>query len=320
MAQPGSRGARRLGRERRQEPVRARGQHRPLQRAGGDPGGGRRIRPRRHPRQRRDLAADHLHGSAARGAAPRGAHHAAHQAAGDQARVLQLGALGRRGRRGGGQGRAPRGGGVHARPQALPQARRPGSEGHPAPRPAGHRQDAAGQGGGQRVQRHLLRPVGGLVRGDVRGPRRRTHPAAVPPGAQGGPGDHLHRRARRRGGHPRQGHLRREGPDAEPAAGGARRLRRPRRRGGDRGLQHAGASRSGAAAPGPLRPPDPGHPARPQGPQGDPRRAHRGQAAGRRRGPGADRPPDERAERRRAGQHLQRGRDLRRAQPPRLAR
>ncbi len=38
-----------------------------------------------------------------------------------------------------------------------------------------------------------------------------------------------------------------------------------------------------------------------------------GKPLARRRGPGADRPPDQRAERRRAGQHLQRGRDLRRA-------
>ena len=72
----------------------------------------------------------------------------------------------------------------------------------------------------------LLRPVGLLVRRDVRRPRRGPHPAAVPPGAQGGAGDRLHRRARRGGRHARQGHLRREGPDAQPAAGGARRLRR----------------------------------------------------------------------------------------------
>ena len=50
----------------------------------------------------------------------------------------------------------------------------------------------------QESNAHLLRPVGVLVRRDVRRPRRGAHPAAVPPGAQGGPGDHLHRRARRR--------------------------------------------------------------------------------------------------------------------------
>ena len=76
-------------------------------------------------------------------------------------------------------------------------------------------------------------------------------------------------------------------------------------------------ARPRAAAPRPLRPPDLRLPARPQGPRGDPRRAHRGQAAGRGRRPGPDRPPDERAERRRPGQHLQRGGDLRRPRPPR---
>ena len=246
-----------------------------------------------------------------------GPRDAADQAAGDQALVLELRRLGRRGRGGGGQGRAARGGRVHARPQALQGARRARAQGHPAARPSGHRQDAAGQGRGQRVQRDLLRPVGRLVRGDVRGPRRRAHPAAVPPGAQGRPGDRLHRRARRGGRHPRQGHLGREGPDAQPAAGGARRLRRPRRRGRDRRLEHARAARPGAPSPGALRPPDPGHAARPEGPPGDPRRAHRVKAARAGRGPRPDRPPDQRAQRRRPGQHLQRGGDLRRAQPAR---
>ena len=49
-----------------------------------------------------------------------------------------------------------------------------------------------------------------------------------------------------------------------------------------------------------------------QGPPRDPRRAHARQAAGRRRRPRARRPPDQRPDRRRPGQHLQRGRDLRR--------
>ena len=57
-------------------------------------------------------------------------------------------------------------------------------QGRPAARAARHRQDAAGQGGGRRVGRHLLLAVGGLVRGDVRRPRRGAHPQAVRRGAQ----------------------------------------------------------------------------------------------------------------------------------------
>ena len=127
------------------------------------------------------------------------------------------------------------------------------------------------------------------------------------------PGDHLHRRARRRRRHARQGHLGREGPDAQPAAGRARRLRRPRRDRRDRRLQPARQARPGAAAPGPLRPPDLRLAARPQGPPRDPRRAHARQAAGREGRPRHRRPPDQRPDRRRPGQPLQRGRDLRRA-------
>ena len=183
--------------------------------------------------------------------------------------------------------------------------------------PPGHGQDAARQGGRERVERALLRPVGLLVRRDVRRPRRRAHPAAVPPGAQGRTGDHLHRRARRRGCHPRQRHLRREGSDAQPAAGGARRLRRQRQRRRDRRLQPAREARPRAAAAGPLRPPDPRHAARPEGPPQHPPGPHARQAAGRGRGPRGDRPPDQRHDRRRPRQHLQRGRDLRRARAPR---
>ena len=47
------------------------------------------------------------------------------QAAGDQAAVVGLDRMGRRGRRRGGQGRAARGGGVPARPEALQGARAP---------------------------------------------------------------------------------------------------------------------------------------------------------------------------------------------------
>ena len=76
-------------------------------------------------------------------------------------------------------------------------------------------------------------------------------------------------------------------------------------------------ARPGAAAPGPLRPPDLRLAARPEGPAGDPRRAHAQQAAGRGRRPRHRRAPDQRPDRRRPGQHLQRGRDLRRPRAPR---
>ena len=52
-------------------------------------------------------------------------------------------------------------------------------QGHPAARPARHRQDAAREGRREGVRRTLLQPVRELVRRDVRGPRRRADPAAV---------------------------------------------------------------------------------------------------------------------------------------------
>ena len=58
-------------------------------------------------------------------------------------------------------------------PERFNEARREGAEGHPAARPARHRQDAAGQGRRQRVRREVLLPVGRRVRRDVRRPRRR---------------------------------------------------------------------------------------------------------------------------------------------------
>ena len=72
----------------------------------------------------------------------------------------------------------------------------PRSEGRPAARPARHGQDAARQGGRQRVRRAVLRPVGVVIRRDVRRPGRGAHPPAVPRGPQERSGDHLHRRAR----------------------------------------------------------------------------------------------------------------------------
>ena len=187
--------------------------------------------------------------------------------------------VGRRRRRRRGQGRAAGGRRVPARPQALPRARRQGPEGHPAARPARHRQDAAGQGGRQRVGREVLLAVGRRVRRDVRRPRRRAHPAPVRDRARQPPGDHLHRRDRRRRRRARLGQQLRARADAQPAAGRDGRLqldRRPRR---DRRLQPAREARPGAAAPRPLRPPDLRLPARRGRPRGDHARPHARQAA-----------------------------------------
>ena len=133
--------------------------------------------------------------------------------------------LGRGRRRRRGEGRAAGGRGVPARPRALQEARREGPARHPAPRPAGHRQDAAGQGRRPRGGRELLLAVGRRVRRDVRRPRRLPHPAAVRDGAQGAPGDHLHRRDRRRRRRARLGQQLRARADAQPAAGRDGRLR-----------------------------------------------------------------------------------------------
>ena len=194
------------------------------------------------------------------------------------------------------------------------------AEGHPAPRPARHRQDAAGQGGRQRVRREVLLAVGGRVRGDVRRPRRRAHPAPVRDRARQPPGDHLHRRDRRGRRRARLGQQLRARADAQPAAGRDGRLqqlRRPRR---DRGLEPARQARPGAAAPRPLRPPDLRLPAR--------RRpaARRSCACTPRASRSArtcdlehDRAPDLGPDRRRPRQPLQRGGDLRRPRAPRRA-
>ena len=184
--------------------------------------------------------------------------------------------------------------------------------GDPAARAAGDRQDAARQGGRPRVRGAVLRAVGRRLRGDVRRPRRGADPAAVRDRAQARARDHLHRRARRRRRPPRHGHLRREGPDAQPAAGRDGRLRDQRPPGRDRRLQPAGEARPGAAAARPLRPPGVRRAAGRQGPRRDPRRAHANKPLGD-VDLEAGRPADQRADRRRPGEHLQRGRDLRRA-------
>ena len=149
------------------------------------------------------------------------------QAAGDQARLRGLDQVGRGRRRRRGQGRAAGGRRLPARPGALPRARREGAEGHPAARPARHRQDAAGQGGRQRVRRAVLRAVGrrrfvemfaGLGAARIRRLFAR--------GAQARAGDRLHRRDRRRRRRARLGQQLRARADAQPAAGRDGRLRR----------------------------------------------------------------------------------------------
>ncbi len=117
------------------------------------------------------------------------------------------------------------------------------------------------------------------------------------------------------GGQRGHGHQRRARPDAQPAAGRDGRLQRPQGRRRDRGLEPARQARPGAAAPRPLRPPDLRLPARRRRPRADPRRALAQQAARRGRRPRAAGPPDRRADRRRPGEHLQRGGDLRRPPP-----
>ena len=135
--------------------------------------------------------------------------------------------MGRRRRGRGGQGRAARGRRVPARPEALQVARRQGPEGHPAARPARHRQDAARQGSRatSRTRTFFAQSAASFVEmfvglGAARIRRlfreaRKEAPAIIfideldAVGAQA-----------------RHATLGREGPDAQPAAGRARRLRR----------------------------------------------------------------------------------------------
>ena len=255
---------------------------------------------------------DHLHGAAGVLHLADAAADAADQAAADQAAVGVLDRLGRRRGLRRGEGGAGRGRRVPARPEALRRGRRAGPEGDHAPRAARHRQDAARQGGRARVGGAVLQPVRGLVRRDVRRPRRGADPAPVLRGARAPPGDHLHRRARRRRRAPRLRPELRARADAQPAARRDGRLRLDRRPRRDRGLEPAREARPRAAAAGPLRPPDPRLPARRRRARGDPARPLAQQAARRRRRPGHARPPDVRPRRRRPGQHLQRGGDLRR--------
>ncbi len=175
---------------------------------------------------------------------------------------------------------------------------------------SGHRQDAAGQGGGRRGGTSVLLDVGFRLRRDVRG--RRCEPRARP--VRAGQGacalHHLHRRNRRRGPAPwrRPGwRSRRARADAQPAAGGNGRLRVERRRHPDRRHQPSRRARPGAAAAGPVRPPDRGRLARRSRPRGDPPGAHAQDSAGRRRRPRDHREGYARHGRRRPRQPGERG-------------
>ena len=106
--------------------------------------------------------------------------------------------------------------------------------------------------------RRVLLAVGLRVRRVARRRRRGARARPVRAGAQGGAGDHLHRRARRRRPPARRGHRpgqRRARADAQPAARRDGRLRRRGRHRRDGRHQPARHPRPGAAAPGPLRPP-----------------------------------------------------------------
>ena len=115
----------------------------------------------------------------------------------------------RRGRR-----RAARGGRVPPDAREVPGPRRPDPQGGPARRPAGHGQDAAGQGGRRRGGRAVLLALGLRLRRDVRRRRRGAGPQPVRAGRGQGPLPDLHRRARR----PGQGPRRRAGRAATTSA------------------------------------------------------------------------------------------------------
>ena len=165
--------------------------------------------------------------------------------------------------------------GLPAEPGPLPGARREDPQGRAALRPARHRQDAAGARGRRRGGRAVLHDLRLGLRRDVR--RRRRLPRARPVRAgQAELAVHHLRRRDRRGRPPARRRPRRRPrrarADAQPAARRDGRLRRARRHHPDRGHQPARHPRPGAAAPRPVRPPDPGQRARPRRP---PRRSSR---------------------------------------------
>ena len=198
-------------------------------------------------------------------------------------------------------------------PDRYQQARRPDPARRAALRPARHRQDAAGQGGGGRGRRAVLLDLRvGVRRGDRRH-RRLARPRPLQDRQGGLAGDHLHRRARRdralalaeRRLRRRQ---RRARADAQPDPHRDGRLRVQRR--GDRARRHQppGDPRQRAAAPRTLRPPRRRAAARQGRPAQDPRGPHALAAAGRRRRPRPHRRHHAGHGRRRPREPRQRGR------------
>ena len=152
--------------------------------------------------------------------------------------------------------------------------------------PPGHRQDAARHGDRRRSQGAVLLDLRFGLRRDVRRRRRQPRARHVRAGQEARAVHHLHRRNRRGRPPSRRGprrRARRARADAQPVAGRDGRFRRRRRRDRDRRDQPPRRARSGAAAPGPFRPPGHRRPARREGPRADPARAHAQGAAGRRR-------------------------------------
>ena len=175
--------------------------------------------------------------------------------------------LPRRGRGGRGGGGAPRDQGVPREPQEVPGAGRPDPQGRAALRPAGHRQDAPGPRGRRRGRRAVLLDLGLGLRRDVRRRRRLARARPLRAGQAEQPLHHLHGRDRRRRPPPRRRprrRSRRARADAQPAARRDGRLRDEGQHHPHRRHQPPRHPRSRAAAPGPLRPPDRGRPARPQ--------------------------------------------------------
>ena len=221
----------------------------------------------------------------------------------------------RRGRRRG-RRRALRDQGLPAEPGPLPGPRREDPQGRAALRPARHRQDPAGARGRGRGGRAVLHDLRLGLRRDVR--RRRRLPRARP--VRAGQAElavhHLRRRDRRGRPPARRGprrRPRRARADAQPAARRDGRLRRAHQRHPHRGHQPARHPRPGAAAPRPVRPPDPGQRARSRGPPRGARGARQGQAVRARRQLRRAGQAHRRHVRRRPRQRHQRGRAAHRA-------
>ena len=150
------------------------------------------------------------------------------------------------------------------------------------------------------ARRAVLHHLGLGLRRDVRRRRRQPRARHVRAGQEERAVHRVHRRDRRGRPPPRPRPRqleRRARADAEPAAGRDGRLRGQRRHHHHRRDQPARRARSGAAAPGPLRPPGRGADPRYRGPREDPRGAHEEGAAGARRQSAHDRARHARASR-----------------------